>query len=311
MSSDIKYYLGVDGGATKTEAVIINEKKEVLGRGMAAGSNADIFGLSESVDRVYAAVEQAGSGKKIVFTASCLAIAGIDTQKDRSIWTHAVQNHHSLSTHFSTKPLVVNDVLAALRSGTTKKNAIVVIAGTGSNCYGRNESGDIAKSSGVGNILSDEGSGYNIGLRILKRVTQSIDGRSSQTILKELLFEKLRIQSLDNLISQVYEKPWNKADIASLAPLAEKGAGKGDKVAKAILAKAASDLGIMIKAVATKLKLKNKKYYIVTAGSIFKIENILINHLKKDIKKFSPNAKFIDQKVNSPTAAAYLALESV
>ncbi len=310
MSASKKYFLGVDGGSTKTEAVIINENKKEVGRGLSAGSNADIFGLTESVDRVYAAIEQACHGEHIKFQKACLAIAGIDTKKDKSVWEHAIKNHSGLSSHLPKKPRVVNDSVAALRSGTTAKNAVVIIAGTGSNCHGRNEKGEEAKSGGMDYILSDEGSGYNIGLRILKRVTQSIDGRSQQTLLKDLLFKKLNISSLSKLASEVYEKPWNKTDIASIAPLAEKAAERSDKVAKEIIARAAHDLGVMIKAVATKLKLKNKEFTIVTAGSVFNIQKILKSHLRKDTKSFSPKAKFVKPKIDSATGAALLAMEN-
>ncbi|OGD88158.1 hypothetical protein A3D04_01690 [Candidatus Curtissbacteria bacterium RIFCSPHIGHO2_02_FULL_40_16b] len=304
-----KYFIGVDGGSTKTEAVLIDENKKEMGRGLTAGSNADIFGLSESVDRVFAAIEQACAGKNSNITGACLAIAGIDTKKGKSIWEQAIKNHYSFSKYLNKKPFVVNDSLAALRSGTTAENAIVIIAGTGSNCFGRNEKGEEAKSGGVDYILSDEGSGYNIGLRILKRITQSIDGRNDKTILKDLLFRKLNISSFSKLVSQVYEKPWNKADIASIAPLAEKAAEKEDKVAKEIIERAAHDLGIMIKAVANKLQLKNKQYEIVTAGSVFNIQTILMIHLKKDIKQFSPKAILVKPHIDSATAAAYLAME--
>jgi len=309
MSLSPKLFIGVDGGATKTEAVLIDENKKEIGRGLAAGSNADIFGVSESVNRVYAAIKQACGGTNPTISNCCLAIAGIDTKKDNTIWEHTVSHNLSLSKLLNKEPNIVNDSLAALRSGTTAKNAVVIIAGTGSNCFGRNEQGEEAKSGGVDYILSDEGSGYNIGLRILKRVTQSIDGRNDDTLLKDLLFQKLNINSLPKLVSQVYEKPWNKADIAQIAPLAEKAAEKEDKVAKEILERAALDLGIMIKAVATKLELKNMQYEIVTAGSVFKIKTHLMNNLEKDIKEFSPKAKFVRPQVDSATAAAYLALE--
>jgi len=310
MTNTSKYFLGVDGGATKTEAVIIDQNKKEIGRGLASGSNADIFGLSESIDRVFSAVEQARSGKEISFQNSCIAIAGIDTPKDHTMWERAIKKQRPIYSRFVTQPKIVNDILAALRSGSTSKNAIVIISGTGSNCYGRIGNGNEAKSGGMDYILSDEGSGYSIGLRILKRVTQSIDGRSRDTLLKTLLFEKLNITTLNSLSSRIYEKPWNKTDIASLAPLVEKAAKKGDKVAIAIIKKAAHDLAIMIEAVAGKLKLKNKKYDIVTSGSIFKIQNILMSHFKKDIRIFSPRAQTITPKVDSATGAALIALES-
>lgn len=308
--SNKKIYLGVDGGATKTEAAVIDEERKELGRGLAAGSNPDVFGLSESVNRIHAAIEQACAGEHLNISKSCLAIAGIDTNVSKKVFKHALKSHPVINQFISNKPFIVNDSFAALRSGTIEENALVIISGTGSNCLGRNSSGQTAKSGGVDYILSDEGSGYDIGLKILRKVTQSIDGRGPETKLKELLFKKINVNSLEALVSQVYEKPWNKADIARISTLADEAAQKGDKVAKEIIALAAHDLGVMIKAVIKKLNLRNKKFTIVTAGSVFSACDLLMKHLKKDVFKFASKAKFVRPKIDSATAAAYLAMEN-
>lgn len=309
MADSRKFYLGVDGGGTKTKAVLINSSKNIIGEGQSAGSNATIFGLTESVNQVALAVKKALTGKESKISRSCLALAGVNIKSNNQDWRQTIKEHPFLSKVLD-NPLIINDTLAALRSGTTDQNAVVIIAGTGSNCYGRNEKGQEARSGGTDYILGDEGSGYNIGLKILKGITQDLDGRGQKTILTNLLFEKFKISSLEDLNLVVYQKPWNKTDIAKIAPLAEKAAEKGDIIAKKIIEQAAHDLAVMIKVVATKLNLQEKSYTIVTSGSVFNIQKILCEHLEADIVKFSPKANFIKPIVDSATAAAYLAMEN-
>ena len=304
-----QFFLGVDGGATKTEAVLVDQNRKIIDQGQAQGSNTAIFGLTESANQVALAVKRALGTKKIKISASYLALAGVNTRDDNKNWQRAIKNHPYLCQVLD-NPKIVNDTAAALRSGTTDKNAIVVIAGTGSNCYGRNEKGQEARSGGADHILGDEGSAYDIGSNILHSVVKALDGRGPKTVLVNLLFEKLKIESLDGLHRLVYKKPWNKTDIAQVAPLAEIAAEKNDKIAIGIIKSAADELALMTKAVAQKLNLEKKPYTIVKSGSVFNMPKIG-NLLEKEILKFSPYAKFTMPKVSAATAAAYLAQEGI
>lgn len=304
----MKYYLGVDGGASKTSAVLIDQNRKILGRGQSAGSNANVYGQKEAVNQVYLAIKQALGGKS-ASVIGCLAIAGINENEGKKAWERATASDLRFS-FFVKPPLLVNDVVAALRSGTTDPNSVALIAGTGSNCWGRNDKNQEAKSGGGDYILGDQGSGYDIGLKILKNVIKAHDGRGEKTLLTDLLFGQLKIKSVESLKAIVYEKPWNKADIAKIAALVEVAAQKQDKIANRIIEEVVTDLYDMIKAVATRLDLKNKPFTIVTTGSVFKVKKIR-EDLEGKIKKFAPYAKFVEPTVDSATAAAYLAKEAV
>ena len=288
--------------------VVIDQSKKVVGRGQAAGILVPIYGWQEAVNNLYLAINTALSRKKLQNLPNCLAMAGVNISKDNHDWQLAIKNHPFLLSTIS-KPWIANDTLAALRSGTTDKNAIVIIAGTGSNCFGRNEKNQEARCGDAGHILGDDGSAYNIGLSILRNIVRALDGRGPDTILKDLLFEKFQLGSLEDLVDLVYEKPWNKVDIAQIAPLAKVAVDKDDKIAIQIIQKATDDLEEMIKAVVTKLDLVQKPYTIVTAGSVFKIQKILRARLEKEVKKITPNVKFVKPSMSSAEAAASLAFE--
>lgn len=306
----VALYLGVDGGGTKTDAVLIDQNRKILGRGHAAGSNAAAVGPKTALANLTKAIKQAVKSHKNQKLKATLAIGGVDSEKIRNNWQTIIVHHPFLSKLFQEPAQIVNDSVAALRSGTTDTNALVIIAGTGSICYGRNTQGKEAKSGGVGHLLADGGSAYAIGSAILKAVTKSLDGRGPKTSLADLLFAHLKINSLEKLVDTVYQKPWNKTDIAGVAPLAEKAAGQNDQVAIKIITEAADELALMIKSVVQKLDLGNKQYTIVLTGSVLENLKLIQEKLQKQVLKFSPKAKFTKPKIDSATTAAYLALEN-
>ena len=304
-----KLYLGLDGGGTKTKAVLIDQDKNVISKAESPGSNANVIGVEPAVENVYTAIKAAlpnnTNGQKLI---SVFAIAGVDTSEEKHAWEKALSNHKLLSSLFEKPPQIVNDTVAALRSGSEEKNGIVLISGTGSNCYGVYE-GKEAKSSGVGHILSDDGSAFDIGLKIIRTATKAIDGRGPKTALLDLLFEKFKINSINELKNLVYQKPWDKTDIAQIAPLAEKAAEKNDKIAIQIIDDAAEELAQAVIAVAKNLEITNKQYTIVLTGSVLENLKVIQGKLKNKIHKVSPKAKFTLSQVDSATAAAYLAQE--
>ena len=310
MASFKNIFLGVDGGGTKTQAVLVDRNGNVIGRGQAKGSNPAVFGMKKSLDNIAISIQKAlrnFSDRSEI--PACLAIAGVNTEREADAFLKVALFHTKISKIISKNSIVVNDTQAALRAGTKDKNAVVLIAGTGSNCFGINDKGRTEKSGGRDFILSDEGSAYAIGLFTLKAVTKASDGRTKDTILKNLLFDYLKINSIDGLTEIVNKRPWNKTDIAKVAPLAEEAAKRGDRQASEIIKTAAMELALMIKAVAEKLDLKNKKYTIVTTGSVFNIAEILNENFKKDILKFSARAIFVKPQLDSAVGAALLAKE--
>src|SRR5581483_4210986 len=81
------YFLGVDGGGSKTLAVIVNERGEEVGRGLANGANYNTVGLEAAVQHIYTAVEQATrtTGCRLPLRRAWLGLAGIDRQADHDL----------------------------------------------------------------------------------------------------------------------------------------------------------------------------------------------------------------------------------
>lgn len=302
-------YLGLDAGATKTKAVLLSSDLKIVSEADAPGANAAEIGIERAIKSIEQAVLSLIKNNNNEEIKACFAIAGVDTKHEKQIWLDAIEKSDRIK-HIIQDPIVINDTIAAIRSATKSKNAVVIIAGTGSNCWGINESGDEARTGGGAYILGDEGGAYDIGLKILKAVHKSIDGRSPQTILKELLFKKYNINNREELVNLIYSKPWEKPDIAQVAQLIEKAAEEKDETALKILKESINEIVLMIETVVKKLDLQDKEYDLVTTGSVFNIEKLFKEEIKKRIREFSPKVKFPEQMFDSATAAAYLAKES-
>src|SRR5205085_1053788 len=132
--------VGVDGGATKTDAVVVDASGRVLGVGRSGGSNWEVCGL----DGAFAAVQEA---LEAGLTAAGVALDAVDAAAFALAGCDWPSDHERLSTALA--PLgvpgdvsIVNDAVGALRAGTDEPFGIASVAGTGGSTTGRNRAGD-------------------------------------------------------------------------------------------------------------------------------------------------------------------------
>src|SRR3989344_2929418 len=142
-----KFYLGIDAGGTKTVARVANENGEILGEGIAEGANPHNIELEEALGNLGAAMLAAKSeaDKKMEgfihsFTGSCIGLAGLDTEDDRSMVVSGLRVG-IFKKLCSSGLVLVNDGLICLRSGIEEHYGVSIISGTGSNVYGINREG--------------------------------------------------------------------------------------------------------------------------------------------------------------------------
>jgi len=186
---------------------------------------------------------------------------------------------------------------------------VVVIAGTGSICYGRNEAGETATAGGWGPIAGDEGGGITIARRGLQAIAKASDGRGELTELSEAAVDYFRTSTPENLLVAIYSPQMDNTKIAGFARLVVETAQKGDKIAIRILQEAGLELGISVNAVVEKLNLKNKKIPIGYVGSIFLAGELITDSLVKTVQDFAPKAILIEPLLQPASAAAQMAFE--
>jgi len=305
------YVIVVDGGGTKTVAVLADLKGRTLTQAKAGPSNPTKIDTKTAIDNLVSVIEKVVRNyQKNKIALVYIALAGcLETDKKRKQRIkNSLLKQTKLSWISAEKLLVERDQLAAFRSGTDEKNGVLLIAGTGSIATGWYKGKEVV-AGGWGHFLGDTGGGFWIGQKALRAICRFIDGLSQKTLLTELVFKKLKIKNKGDLVRKIYQPEVVKI-IASIAPLIDIAARRGDKVAKKILLEAAEKSIITAKQVIKELNLRNKKFPLVLTGSVFESE-IILNKVKKDIKKIAPGVKFIRPKEKTITGAVKLAIKKI
>ncbi len=232
-----RYVIGVDGGGTKTRAVVLDHDGREVGRaegGPAIASARDPLGAAQAVAGV-ARAAAAAAGVQTPVEVVWAGLSGAGREAARS----AVELELG-RTGVARMVRVGTDVEAAFHDAFGHGPGILLIAGTGSIAWGRSESGREARVGGWGRHIGDEGSGYAIGVEALRRIARQADGRARETNLRKVILDHLRLAGPDDLVQ--WSADASKSQVAALAPVVTLAAEVGDEVAAEILARAVDEL---------------------------------------------------------------------
>jgi N-acetylglucosamine kinase-like BadF-type ATPase len=163
---------------------------------------------------------------------------------------------------------VANDATLLLAAGTPDGWGLAVIAGTGSIAFAKNPGGDIDRAGGWGYLLGDEGSAYQIALGALRAVARSADGVAPPTALTERVLKFMDLPNAPEMIPTVYRRGWDRAAIATMAPMVLEVADAGDAVAQGIVRKEAEELARTAAAAVGKAKLPRNGIPLALAGGV-------------------------------------------
>lgn len=245
--------VGVDGGGSKTTALVAGRDGTILGRGAGGSSNHRAVGLEKACASLEQAVRAAFADARLELepgrvAMACFGLAGVDRAGDQApLLDWAGRLWPGMPVEF------VNDARLVLAAGTPEGWGVGVICGTGSIVYGRDAQGRTDRAGGWGYLLGDEGSGYDIGLTALRAVARAADGRGPQTVLTGLILSRWSLNSPHELVGYVYDPHRTKADIAALAALVEQAALQADPVASGILEQVGRELALGTAVVAGRL----------------------------------------------------------
>jgi len=302
------FVIGVDGGGSKTAAVILDFQGRVLGRGKSGTSNYHLVGRA-GVRRAMMQAMQAAAAEAHVPLAQASAVVWALAGAGRP---EEAQDLRALQAEVlpEVPGRVVNDAQAALLGGVGARPGIVVIAGTGAIVYGENQHGQSARAGGWGHLL-DRGSGYAIALRALQAVAGTADGTELPTRLTERLLDALGFASPEQLIPWLYAPERQIAEIAALASLVLEEAEAGDLVAIDAVQQAADALAFNVAAVARRLgiPLHEGGFPLVLTGGLLKGSNFFRTLTAQAIHARVPAADSRLPRADAATGAAFLALE--
>jgi N-acetylglucosamine kinase-like BadF-type ATPase len=250
------FVIGVDGGGSKTLAILADSRGRELGRGVAEGCNYQVVGMEAAKAAIRTALLGAFTAAGIPnqpVKALCLGLAGIGRPDDRA-WVE----EYVREEHLAERLTIANDGQLLLWAGTPEGWGIGVVSGTGSIAYGRSPDGREARSGGWGYIMGDEGSGYAIGRAALQAVAQAADGRAASTALTDRILAHWELNYPGDLVAKIYRGGIGRVEIAELAALVFDEAQAGDSTAVRIEVQASRELASMLAVTAGRLHLTGK-----------------------------------------------------
>ena len=302
------YFIGVDGGASKTAALVTDEKGRPLGRGLAGASNHLRVGIEEATRNIERAVNialvEAGIAIRNVEYAYC-GIAGSDHP------AHRQKVIDSLKIFFPRGNFIVDtDARIALTGAIGFGAGVVIIAGTGSVAFGRNDAQDEARAGGWGPTLGDEGSGFWIAREGLSAIVRAHDGRGFATRMTEHLCNDYDMCQPEELPRFVYAATTHVDDIAKYGRLVIEAANEGDDVARDILARAGSELAECVLAVARKLHLTDSVFSVAYVGGAFHAGDLLLNPMRLRLRRDAPGAELHPPQREPVEGAALMAMRA-
>jgi N-acetylglucosamine kinase-like BadF-type ATPase len=258
----MNYILGVDGGGTKTLALLGDLDGNVLARAVSGPSNYNAVGFDAACSSLESAIRLARKEYPGEISALCLGLAGAGRSED----IERFQNW-AVDKFPNTVIKVVSDAEILLTAGAPSGPAMALICGTGSIVYGRTITGELIRAGGWGYLFGDEGSGYAIGIAALRAVMREYDGRGPETMLSELVLERCGLHTPPELIHTIYSSESPRTAVAALSDLVEQAAEQDDSVAIAILEESSRELARLIAAVYPKLGTSPVPL-VITGGTI-------------------------------------------
>ncbi|MEG2640639.1 MAG: BadF/BadG/BcrA/BcrD ATPase family protein [Bacilli bacterium] len=300
----MKYYLGVDGGGTKTKFLLCDS----TGKTLAESTQPTCHYLQCGLEGVTKVMKDG--------LTECLKISNVEISKIfvscagyGDIENDNLKIKNAVSMAFPDITFRVgNDTENALAGALAGKIGINIIAGTGSIALGIDSTGKTYRSGGWHHIFGgDEGSAYWIACHLILEFTRQSDGRDEKTFLYHYLKEKLNIKD-DSDILQICVNDWNfdRTKVAALAALAYPMAKNNDPHAIRIYKAAAKELSEIILAVKQNL-IYNKTVLVSYTGGVFKSEKFILNPLKNYLKNNS--IKIVEPLLQPDQGSVILAMQ--
>lgn len=311
-----KYIIGIDGGGTKTHAVIANQSGTTVSEHIGGPSNFQIIGVEKASETIFSLIElcceSVGCEIGNISTVVC-GLTGAGRPGDQHRMVLGLKNRARSKNVKLKKVVVESDARIALEGAFNGGTGIILIAGTGSIAFGKDGRGSVHRVGGWGRVLGDEGSGFFLGRLGLTSITRQMDGRGLTTQLTKMVAKKFGLSDQTEIINAVYK---NNFDIASIAPLVIKAAKQKDEVCRAIIENAVIELAWHIQVAAEKIsrsstKKIREKVRVAFIGGLIANETILTRLLTQYLNENFPVIEII-QPMSSPAyGAIVMALSKV
>lgn len=288
------FFLGIDGGGTKTRCVLADETT-VIAKSMTGGCSVIRHGEQQAQEALRIGIEQVCTAAKISperISSICIGVTGAARPEI------AGKIHRILSEMVpglaTSKIEVVGDNVIALEAAFGSGPGVIAIAGTGSIVYGRDADGKTIRAGGWGFAISDEGSGHWIGRRAVSAILLARD-QGGETMLEPLVLQAWKLAGIDELVQQANSTP--PPDFPRLFPIVLRAAEDGDDAARRLLSEGGAELARLAAIVLHRLAPADR-LAIATTGSVFRqspeVRRVFYNTLQAGFPGIDVRQDFVD-----------------
>lgn len=298
------YYIGIDGGGTKTAVFAASKDARVFLKAKTGSSSWREHGIKTVIGNIKEAVDDLpfDEGDRFVGMAMGLPCFGESVDGD----FHLKQE---IAAVFPGIPVyVTNDVEVGWAGSLALEPGINVVAGTGSIAYGRDIHGNTARSGGWDEFFSDEGSGHWMGRKMMELFSKQSDGRAPRGALYDIVRSEFGLSEDIHFIDQIRSHYLGcREKIASLQILLEKASLAGDESARALYHEAARELCSIAMAVKNQLDFSQGDCQVSYSGGIFKAGDLILPLFRELLEQ--GGARAILPKCTPAQGAALIAFE--
>lgn len=280
----IKYFVGVDGGGTKTAFAVSTADGAIIATHQTIGCSYQALGTDAVIEILSQGVREclASVGANLTQCAGCclgIPCYGEDADNDRIILA-------ALQAALAPAPImVVNDVEVGWAGSLKCSEGIHIVAGTGSIAFGRTADGKTARCGGWNEFFGDEGSCYWVGRETMNLFSKEVDGRALQGALYDIVRQELGFTDDERFVDIVTREfaPYREK-VAGFQKLTQLAADAGDPAASALYEAAATELALMAATLQEKLFASSKTVSISYSGGLFKAGDVILKPLEEKVE---------------------------
>ncbi|MCX6175331.1 MAG: ROK family protein [Ignavibacteriales bacterium] len=279
----MKYYIGIDGGGTKTRCVLTDDLLKVLQTEESRAANPLAVSFEKAAECLLNLIMSVIEKEQLNFgmiESIGIGLAGVGRIENREKLQKIILEKFSFAKDKVQKIEIFTDAEIALEGAFNGEAGAILIAGTGSIIYGKDESGKIFRVGGFGKTIGDEGSGYTIGRKGLAAIAKYFDGRGKETWLVKKISGQFGIQDSNQLINKMHLENF---DIAAIAKLVIDCADEGDEICINILDQESDELLSHISALMKEMNVN--KLDLCLSGSLLTNTNYYSKRLKDKIRR--------------------------
>jgi N-acetylglucosamine kinase-like BadF-type ATPase len=292
----VPFFLGIDGGGTKTRCVI-GDENSVLGEGSGSGCNIVRVGEACARDSLSSAIHEACVQAEVSPQQLARTCAGVAGAADDGV---ASLVQRVLIEIVGGAIEVIGDMEIALESAFGGGAGAIVIAGTGAIAYGRNDRGECARAGGWGRLISDEGSGHWIALQAIGAALREHDRGKKSQLLDDLM-GALEVRSVHDLAVKANSDP--VPEFARLFPVVAKAQEADDAIATEVLERAGCELAATAQSVIGRLFLDSEHASVATHGGVFTRSALVKEAFRAELNRLCPGAICVDSEIDPALGA--------